>query len=191
MVEDYPLPVMGFCAYSGTGKTTLLTQLIPLLKKSGIRLGVVKHAHHSFDIDHPGKDSHALRKAGADQMLIASRNRQAWVEERPESDQEPTLSEALAALDPDSLDLVLVEGFKREPYPKIELHRPSLGKPLLHPRDPTVMAIASDTPLLAHAPSLPQLDLNDPGMICEFVKEWMLQFHTRRREAMSRLRVIV
>jgi molybdopterin-guanine dinucleotide biosynthesis protein B len=187
---DYPIPVMGFCAFSGTGKTTLLAQLIPLLKASGIRLGVVKHAHHDFDIDHPGKDSHRLRSAGADQMLIASRRRIAWIEESTASEEEPQLHDALAALDPDRLDLVLVEGFKREPYPKIELHRASLGKPLLHPSDPTVMAIASDTPLIAHAPSLPQLDLNDPQMIGRFVREWIVQYHTRRREPLNRLQAI-
>ena len=187
---DYPLPVMGFCAYSGTGKTTLLAQLIPLLKASGLRVGVVKHAHHDFDIDHPGKDSHRLRSAGADQMLIASRKRIAWVEEAREAQEEPRLHDALAALDPDRLDLVLVEGFKREPYPKIELHRPSLGKPLLHPADPSVVAIATDTPLLANAPSLPQLDLNNPQTICNFVRAWIVQYRTQRRAPIDRLRVI-
>ena len=188
---EYTLPVLGFCAYSGTGKTTLLARLIPLLKSDGMRIGVVKHAHHSFDIDHPGKDSHTLRSAGAVQMLVASRDRLAWVEESPGRREEPSLAEALAALDMDSLDLVLVEGFKRESFPKIELHRPSLGHPLIHPHDPNIIAVATDTPLLTHAPSLPHLDLNRPEQICGFVRRWIHHHKTDGRGSRSHLRVMV
>jgi len=166
---DSPLPIVGFCAYSGTGKTTLLIRLIPLLKSHGLRVGVVKHAHHSFDLDYPGKDSHSLRGAGAEQLLIASRHRIAWIEETPAREGEPGLTELLNALDPEHLDLILVEGFKRESFPKIELHRPAMGTPLLHTRDSTVIAIASDTPLLSHTPGLHQLDLNRPDRIAAFI----------------------
>lgn len=166
---DYPLPILGFCAFSGTGKTTLLTCLLPLLKSRGLRVGVVKHAHHSFDLDCPGRESHALRSAGAEQLLIASRHRIAWIEETPKSEGEPKLADVLRILDPKRLDLVLVEGFKREPFPKIELHRPALGTPLLHPRDPNIVAIATDTPLLSQTPGLCRLDLNRPDQIAAFI----------------------
>ncbi len=171
---EYPIPLIGFAAFSGTGKTTLLLKLIPLLKQAGLRLAVVKHAHHAFDMDRPGKDSHRLRGAGADQMLVAGRSRFGWIRERPAHSDEPTLSEALAILEPDGLDLVLVEGFKAEPYPKIELHRPALGRPLLFPHDPSIVAIATDGADLAQAPgSLPQLSLNDPAQIAGFVYQFI------------------
>lgn len=162
-----PVPLLGFAAFSGTGKTTLLRALLPLLKERGLRVGVIKHAHHTFDIDVPGKDSYELRRAGAAQMLVASRHRWALVTETPGS-QEPRLAELLSYLSADTLDLVLVEGFKAETFPKIELHRPSLGHPLLCHTDPSVIAIATDAPL-PDAPSLPLLDLNDPAGIMAFV----------------------
>lgn len=165
---DSRLPIVGFCACSGTGKTTLLTRLIPLLKSHGLRVGVVKHAHHSFDLEYPGLESHSLRSAGAQQMLIASRRRIAWIEETPARKGEPRLEELLTALDPRRLDLILVEGFKHEPFPKIELHRPAMGTPLLHPRDSSIIAIASDSPLLS-TPGLSQLDLNRPDQIAAFI----------------------
>ena len=169
---DYPLPLIGFAAFSGTGKTTLLSRLIPMLKADGLRIGVVKHAHHRFDIDHPGKDSHTLRCAGAEQMLIASRGRIAWVQEQPEAETEPTLEEVLGQIDPSRLDLVLVEGFKRERFPKIELHRPALGEPLLCAEDPTIVAVASDTPLVV-PPGVVQLDLNRVDSIAGFLRQWL------------------
>lgn len=168
MLES-PLPIIGFCAYSGTGKTTLLTRLIPLLNSHGLRVGVVKHAHHSFDLGSPGKDIQLLRRAGAEQLLVASRRRIAWIAETPAREDEPRLGEILTALDPGRLDLVLVEGFKHEPIPKIELHRPAMGTPLLCLQDSTVVAIASDTPLLAQTPGLCQLDLNRPDRISAFI----------------------
>lgn len=161
-------PLLGFCARSGTGKTTLLTKLLPLLKAKGLRIGMVKHAHHQFDIDYPSKDSYELRKAGAQEMLVASRTRWALVHETPEAQEEPSLPELLARLSLDELDLVLVEGFKRTDFPKIELHRPSLGQPLLHPKVPGVLAIAADAPI-SDPPALPLLDLNTPEAIAEFV----------------------
>jgi molybdopterin-guanine dinucleotide biosynthesis protein MobB len=171
---DYPRTVIGFSAYSGTGKTTLLKQLLPILRRQGLRIAVIKHAHHHFDIDHPGKDSHELRKAGAQRMLVASGRRLALVTEFEPGHPEPTLAELLKDLDPDDLDLVLVEGFKREPFPKIELHRPSRGKPLLCQKDPQIIAIATDGEL-PHAPEhLPRLDLNDPEEIARFIQSLMV-----------------
>ena len=170
----YPLPILGFCAYSGTGKTTLLTQLIPLLKARGLRIGVVKHAHHSFEVDYPGKDSFKLRASGADQMLVASRNRIAWIRETPERGQEPALGDILDTLDPGCLDLVLVEGFKRAPIPKIELYRHGLRKPLIHPRDPNVIAVATDSPRTELVGGVCRLDLNRPDEITGFIEQRLL-----------------
>lgn len=160
-------PILGFAAFSGTGKTTLLVKVLPLLKERGLRVAMIKHAHHEFDIDQPGKDSHSLRKAGANPMLIGSRKRWALMVETPGQD-EPRLDELLSHLDPTDLDLILVEGFKHVEFPKIELHRPALGKPLLYPEDRSIIAVASDQPL-DRPPPLPQLDLNDPEKIADFV----------------------
>ena len=163
-------PLLGFCAYSGTGKTTLLTQLIPVLKEHGLKIGLVKHAHHQFDTDLPEKDSYKLRKAGACEMLVASAKRWALVHESPERKDDPVLEELLPYLSLGELDLVLVEGFKNESLPKIELNRPSLGKPYLFPNIPGILALATDL-----APSeeieLPILDLNNIDEIAEFVLE--------------------
>jgi molybdopterin-guanine dinucleotide biosynthesis protein MobB len=167
---DYAKPVLGFAAFSGTGKTTLLKQLIPQLAERGIRLGVIKHAHHNFDIDKPGKDSFELRKAGARQMLVASSRRWALMTETGDHN-EPQLDYLLGRLDPDGIDLVLVEGFKHVPFPRIELHRPSLNYPMLHPDDPGIIAVASDTPL--DTGGLTWLDLNDVGAIAAFVQAWL------------------
>ena len=167
------IPVIGFCAWSGTGKTTLLKRLIPLLVGRGLRPGVIKHAHHDFDIDHPGKDSYELRKAGARQMLITSRRRMALITELDDDERDdPSLAEALSALDERGLDLVLVEGFKHESFPKIELHRPALGKPLLFPSDPDIIALASDAPVPENT-SLPVLDMNDADEVARFIQAYI------------------
>ena len=168
MSARYPSHLIGICAFSGTGKTTLLKKLVPLLKAEGLRLAVVKHAHHSFDIDYPGKDSYEVRRAGADCAVVVSRDRLALVEEISEDRPEPRLAEALAAIDTSRFDLILAEGFKHEDHPKIELHRPSLGRPLLHPTDPTIVAVATDAPVEL-ARSIPRLDLNDVEAIRDFV----------------------
>ncbi|UCB54861.1 MAG: molybdopterin-guanine dinucleotide biosynthesis protein B [Thiotrichales bacterium] len=165
---QYSLPLIGICAFSGTGKTTLLTQLIPLLNKKDLRIGIVKHAHHSFDIDHPGKDSYELRHAGASQVAVASRERIAWIKEYKDDRDDTTLLDALSAMDTSHLDLVIVEGFKHENFPKIELHRPVLGHPLLCSEDSSIIALASDVQLAA-APDIPQLDLNNASEIAEFI----------------------
>ena len=163
-------PMLGFAAFSGTGKTTLLEKLIPLLRAQNIRIAMVKHAHHAFDIDTPGKDSYRLRKAGARQMLIASSQRQALMTENT-TPQEPRLGELVTRLDLDTIDLVLVEGFKQVPFPKIELHRKALGKTLLYPEDPDIIAVASDHP--ADCGELPSLDINDTAAIAAFIVRWL------------------
>jgi molybdopterin-guanine dinucleotide biosynthesis protein MobB len=133
--------ILGFIANSGTGKTSLLLKLIPLLKAKGLKVAIIKHSHHNFDIDHPGKDSYRLRHAGADQMLIASRRRWAlMVELEDQNLEEPNLEQLISKLDQENLDLILVEGFKHEAIPKIEVHRPNLGKLAFFPTDPNVIA---------------------------------------------------
>lgn len=161
-------PVLGIAAWSGAGKTTLLTRLLPLLRARGLRVGMIKHAHHDFDIDHPGKDSYELRKAGAEQMLVASNQRWALMVEAP-ADGDASLWDMLARLERGKLDLVLVEGFRHERFPKLELHRAALGKPLLFPDDDAIIALACDTPV--NTP-LPRLDLGDPAAIAAFIVDF-------------------
>jgi molybdopterin-guanine dinucleotide biosynthesis protein MobB len=168
------IPILGFVAHSGTGKTTLLLKIIPLLKAKGLRIGMIKHTHHKFDIDHPGKDSYRLRHAGAEQMLVASRKRWALMVEMGDEFDEPYLEQVLPHLDQDKLDLILVEGFKHECFPKIEVHRPSLECPLFFPEDDSVIAIACDVPL-AVATDLPVLDMNQPEQIVAFIEERILR----------------
>jgi molybdopterin-guanine dinucleotide biosynthesis protein MobB len=162
------VPIIGFAAYSGTGKTTLLINIIPIIKKRGLEVGVIKHAHHTFEIDQPGKDSYEIRKAGATQMLIGSKQRWALMVEQDEEDQQTRLEEYLLHLDQDKLDLILVEGFKPEAIPKIELHRPSLGNPLISRSDESVVAIATDAPLTENT-KLTILDLNDYEAIVDYI----------------------
>jgi molybdopterin-guanine dinucleotide biosynthesis protein B len=169
MLKHAAVPIIGFAALSGTGKTTLLCRVLPLLKAQGLRIGMVKHAHHSFDIDQPGKDSYELRKAGATRMLVASRRRWALIVET-DSPQEARLDDLLAELDQTGLDLVLVEGFKHEDFPKIELHRTALGHRLLFPDDRSVIAVATDGPLAVDT-ALPILDINLPEQLAGFVVE--------------------
>ena len=172
MLANTHCPLLGFSAYSGTGKTTLLSKILPILKSRGIRVGVLKHAHHTFDIDHPGKDSHTLRHAGASQMLIASSKRWALMTETHENGHSPDLNEMLTQLDQSQLDLVLIEGFKNESHPKIELNRPSLGKPLLHSNDMNIIAIATDQPITTDR-NIPQLDINDENQVVDFVLNYI------------------
>ncbi len=167
-----PQPMLGFSAFSGTGKTTLLTRLLPELKRRGLQIAVVKHAHHNFDIDKPGKDSYEIREAGAQQMLIASSRMMALMEKNSDIDSEPRLNQLLPRLDCSKLDLILVEGFKHEAIPKIELHRPSLGKPLLFRDDPHIIAIASDAEIQDKGDLL-CLDLNDVHAIADFIEQFI------------------
>jgi molybdopterin-guanine dinucleotide biosynthesis adapter protein len=171
-MKAFAKPVLGFAAWSGTGKTTLLVKLLPMLKQHGIRVAMIKHAHHDFDIDQPGKDSYELRKAGADQVLIASSNRRALITETPSGD-EPDLWELVASLDLDNTDLVLVEGFRHVVFPKIELHRPTNQKELLYTCDESIIAVASDRSVDSVA--LPLLDINRPREIVVFILNWMNQ----------------
>ncbi len=172
MIQNAHLPIVGFAAYSGTGKTTLLKKLLPILKARGVRVGMVKHAHHTFDVDQPGKDSYELRKAGAAQMLIASRSRWALMVERAR-EKEPQLDEVLLELDQAALDLILVEGFKQESFPKIELRRAGLkGRPF-YPEDDNIVAVATDDPTDLDT-DLPMLDLNRPQEIADFIIDRIL-----------------
>jgi molybdopterin-guanine dinucleotide biosynthesis protein MobB len=170
-------PVLGFAAFSGTGKTTLLKQLIPLLAQRGVHAGVIKHAHHSFDVDKPGKDSYELRKAGARQMLVASDRRWALITEN-DTVADPKLDDLIARLDSGRIDLVLVEGFKQAPFARIELHRPSLGHPLLYPDDHHIIAVAADAAL--DTGDLPLLDINDAAEVTEFILSWLETQSPRR-----------
>ncbi|PHM30670.1 molybdopterin-guanine dinucleotide biosynthesis protein MobB [Xenorhabdus innexi] len=159
------LPLLGITAYSGTGKTTLLKQVIPLLRQQQIRVGLIKHTHHNMDVDKPGKDSYELRKAGAAQTLVASQQRWALMTETPELP-ELDLRYLVSRFDAASLDLILVEGFKDEAIPKIALYRNGLNHAFEELLDPYVIAIASDIPL---ATSLPQLNINQPEQVAEFI----------------------
>ena len=169
------IPILGFAAPSGTGKTTLLTQLIPLLKQHNIRVGLIKHSHHNFQIDKPGKDSFRLREAGASPVMLVSSHRRAIITEFTTA-QEPCLDEQLSHFDQSCLDLILVEGFKSERFPKIELHRPSLAQPLLYPDDNSIIAIASDQSLALDR-DIVSLDLNNTAQIAHFILHTFLKHH--------------
>jgi len=167
------LPVLGIVAAgSNAGKTTLITQLIPALAKRNIRVSVIKHAHHKFDIDYPGKDSYKIREAGAVQTLIASNKRWALMTELAG---EPDLEVLIAQVNPSYADLILVEGFRQANIPKIEVYRPSLKMPLLANSESNIIAVATDANLDIQQPLLP---LNDIEQIIEFiVLHFRLQQH--------------
>ena len=155
--------IFGLAGWSGSGKTTLLAAIIPELAVRGLSVSTIKHAHHDFDIDRPGKDSWRHRQAGASEVMVASARRWALMHELRGA-AEPSLDELVARLSP--VDFVIVEGYKRHPHPKLEVHRPSLGKPLLYPDDPYIVAIASDEPFAA---PLPLLSLADPAAVAGFM----------------------
>ncbi|MGB4600594.1 MAG: molybdopterin-guanine dinucleotide biosynthesis protein B [Trichlorobacter sp.] len=163
--------VISFVAHSGTGKTTLLEQVIPILKGRGYRVGAIKHDAHRFEIDHPGKDSYRLTAAGADSMLICSGEKLALVRQHQQA---PTVEELLAICGTD-LDIILTEGFKQSDLPKIELYRGALGRELIcrgQRHDPTLLAVASDTPLTL---DVPVLDLNRPQQVADFIEQELLR----------------
>jgi molybdopterin-guanine dinucleotide biosynthesis protein B len=155
--------VFGFAGFSGSGKTTLIEQLIPRFVEAGLTVSLIKHAHHDFDIDKPGKDSHRHREAGAGEVLITSNARWALMHELRGAP-EPGLEVQLARLSP--CDLVLVEGYKRSAIPKLEIHRPASGHALLHAQEHNIIAVAADGPVET---ALPVLDLNQPAKIAEFI----------------------
>lgn len=148
--------IVGLAGWSGSGKTTLVTRVLPVLTRRGLKVATVKHAHHAFDIDRPGKDSYLHREAGACEVAVVSSRRWAIVHELGD-EAEPSLADVLGKLSP--VDLVIVEGFKRHAHPKLEVFRESVGKPLLHPEDDCIVAIAADTSL-PQAP-LPVVSLDD------------------------------
>lgn len=165
-------PVLGIAAWSGTGKTTLLEKLLPLLGGQGLKVAVIKHAHHSFDVDQPGKDSYKLRRAGAAPMLIASRERFALMQETP-GQEEPDLAQLLLLMTQHDPDLVIVEGFKAWPIPKLVLYRDGIGDAAIL-NGPWVEAVALDAPApIELSSSLPQLDLNDSAAIGHWIVEWV------------------
>ena len=168
--NKFKVPVLGFAAYSGTGKTTLLVKLLPLMKLQGLRVAMIKQTHHNFEIDKPGKDSYELRKAGASQVLIASEKRLALVTEY-EQPVKAGLADLVNKLDLENIDLVLVEGFKNKPFPKIELHRAATGNKLLFPEDDNVIAVASDVSL--DTGDLPLLNLNVTEEVAGFINRWL------------------
>jgi molybdopterin-guanine dinucleotide biosynthesis protein B len=173
-IPNIGIPVIGICASgSNAGKTTLITQLIPALAQNGIRTSVIKHAHHRFDIDHPGKDSYQIREAGAVQTLVASNLRWALMTERQQTadkNVELDLAELLAQIDIRYADLILVEGFKSAAIPKIEVYRADMDLPLLAPNDPNIIAVASDTAIEVN---VPVLNLNDISTITDFIMQSM------------------
>ena len=160
--------VFGLAGWSGAGKTTLLSKLIPALTAQGLRVSTLKHAHHNFDLDTPGKDSWVHRQSGATEVAIVSANRYAIMHEL-RGQPEPTIEDLLPRLAP--VDLVLIEGFKRHKHDKLETHRPALGKALLSPDDPDIVAVASDKKI--DGLGVPLLDLNDIAAIAAFVRRRM------------------
>ena len=157
------MKIFGFAGWSGSGKTTLIEQLIPLFVQRGLKVSLIKHAHHSFDVDQPGKDSYRHRHAGCNEVLVTSSKRWVLMHELRGAP-EPGIAELIRQISP--CDLLLVEGFKREKLPKLEVYRASVGESLIHPQDPDIVAIASDQPLETR---LPQLDLNDAPTIASFI----------------------
>jgi molybdopterin-guanine dinucleotide biosynthesis protein B len=154
--------IIGLAGWSGSGKTTVLARVIPVLATRGLRVSTVKHAHHGFEVDIPGKDSHTHRSAGATEVFVSSARRWAHIRELRGED-EPPLTMILARLAP--VDLVVVEGYKRHPHPKLEVYRAEVGKPLLHPDDDWIVAVASDAPV--PNARVPVLDLGDAEKIAD------------------------
>lgn len=156
--------IIGLAGWSGSGKTTLVTKLVPVLKARGLAVSTIKHAHHGFDLDRPGKDSFRHREAGATEVIVSSASRWAILHELRE-EAEWNLLDLIGKMSP--VDLVLVEGFKRDAFPKIEIHRAENGKPLIHPEDPYIIAIAADVAL--PQAKVPVVDLNDVEAVTDLL----------------------
>ena len=161
------MKTIGFAGWSGSGKTTLIEQLIPALTREGLRVSLIKHAHHDFDVDQPGKDSYRHRHAGAAEVLVTSSRRWVLMHEL-RGEQEPAFEEQVKRLSP--CDLLLVEGFKFAPIPKLEVWRADTGEAQLHPNDPHIVAVASDSKIKA---KLPVFDLNDDAAIAAFIMDYV------------------
>jgi molybdopterin-guanine dinucleotide biosynthesis adapter protein len=157
------MKIFGFAGWSGSGKTTLIEKLIPLFVERGLKVSLIKHAHHSFDVDEPGKDSYRHRRAGCTEVLVSSSRRWALVHELRGAP-EPGFEELVANIAP--CDLLLVEGFKREKLPKLEVYRAVTGEPLLHPQDPDIVGVASDQKM---GTALPWMHLDDAPSIASFI----------------------
>jgi molybdopterin-guanine dinucleotide biosynthesis adapter protein len=175
--------IIGLAGWSGSGKTTLITKLIPRFMARGIKVSTLKHAHHGFDLDQPGKDSFFHRAAGATEVIISSAKRWAILHELRE-EPEWDLRGLVAKMSP--VDLVLVEGFKRDAFPKLEIHRAANGKPLIHPEDPHIVAIASDIAL--PQAKVPVIDLNDIEAIADLLLRRAVGVGTAEATAVARSR---
>ena len=158
------MKVLGIVGWSGSGKTSLLVEVLPILKEHGLKVSTMKHAHHRFDVDKPGKDSFRHREAGASEVLVVTSSRWVLMHESRE-EPEPSIESLIERMTP--VDLLLIEGFKTHHHPKLEIHRDSEGKPLICPEDPEIVAVASDIPLPGL--KIPRLDLNDPVAIADFI----------------------
>ena len=161
------MKVLAISGYSGSGKTTLIEKVVPLLVRAGLKVSLIKHAHHNFEVDRPGKDSWRHRQAGCTEVLVGSAHRWALMREL-RGEPEPGLPELLARLSP--CDLVIVEGWKHDPIPRIEVHRAAARKPLLHPNDPHVIAVATDEPLDT---PLRQFGLDDAAGVARFILDFV------------------
>jgi len=179
-VTSLPVPLLGFSAYSGTGKTTLLEQIIPLLVEQGLKVALVKHSHHDIEMDKPGKDSYRLRKAGASQVVLAGTHRSICFHEHKPHDSD--LSEQLALLNTNELDLVLVEGYRDQDFPKIELHRNELNKPFLYPQDNQIIALICDLTTQQNINNgviecdLPLFDFDALNLLTEFIIKYVADY---------------
>jgi molybdopterin-guanine dinucleotide biosynthesis adapter protein len=161
------MKIIGIAGYSGSGKTTLIEKVIPVLVGEGLRVSLIKHAHHEFDVDQPGKDSYRHRHAGCTEVLVSSSDRWALMHELRGA-AEPSVQEQLEHLSP--CDLVIIEGYKKEPFPRVEVHRRAGHTPLLYPEDPHVVAVATDEPLDT---ALPQIDVEDPPAVARFIIHYL------------------
>ena len=173
ILSDIPIPVLGIAAFSGTGKTTLLEKVLPLLNDKGLRTGLVKASHHTLEQDSPGKDSFRLRHAGAQQLVLSTPGRSICYTEYP-SEYKRSLKDQLRLLNHSALDLILVEGFREAAIPKIELHRNVFEKPFLFEQDPNIIAIAwDDNPGVVVPQYLTELNINHPGQVATFIEAFV------------------
>ena len=161
------MKIFGLVGWSGSGKTTLLVKLLPELVARGVRVSTMKHAHHAFDVDKPGKDSYEHRAAGASEVLVTSANRWALMHEN-RGVPEPTIEDLIQHMSP--VDLLIIEGFKDHAHDKMEIYRAATGKSLIQPNDPLIRAVASDGPV--EAATVPVLDLNDISGLADYILDF-------------------